>query len=220
MDFYKAQRSAWDRDYKVRGALWQGPVFFEFPFTEHMRVLELGCGNGKTFAALLRMRCRVTAIDFSPNAVEICKQVAKDSSVSGNKAGGSAIVQVADVLSLPFQDGSFDAVVAFHILGHLLEKAMKRAASEIHRVLVPGGKVYAQVFSTNDMRIGKGQEVEKGTFMRGTGVACHYFTEEELNNLFESAGFAKISSQRLQQKKKYEGKEMIREKLTSIYEKK
>jgi SAM-dependent methyltransferase len=45
--------------------------------------------------------------------------------------------QVADAGALPFEDASFDAVCAFHMLYHLPDPA--RGVAEIARVLKPGG---------------------------------------------------------------------------------
>jgi len=48
---------------------------------------------------------------------------------------------VADLLDLPFDDGSFDAVVAQGVLEHVIDP--QRAAAEIHRVLAPDGLVFS-----------------------------------------------------------------------------
>ena len=34
------------------------------------------------------------------------------------------------------------------------------------------------------MRTGEGEEVEPGTFQRGSGILTHYFTENEVEELF------------------------------------
>ncbi len=46
---------------------------------------------------------------------------------------------VSDAHQLPFADASFDAVVSFNTFEHLYDP--ERAASEIHRVLKPGGRL-------------------------------------------------------------------------------
>lgn len=49
--------------------------------------------------------------------------------------------QVADAQNLPFDDATFDAVIANHMLYHLPD--VERALAGIRRVLKPGGKFYA-----------------------------------------------------------------------------
>jgi SAM-dependent methyltransferase/uncharacterized protein YbaR (Trm112 family) len=48
---------------------------------------------------------------------------------------------VADLLDLPFEAGSFDAVVAQGVLEHVIDP--QRAVEEIHRVLTPDGLVFS-----------------------------------------------------------------------------
>jgi SAM-dependent methyltransferase len=50
---------------------------------------------------------------------------------------------VCDAHDLPFADGSFDAVICQAVLEHVVDPP--RVVSEIHRVLAPGGLVYAEI---------------------------------------------------------------------------
>ncbi len=52
-------------------------------------------------------------------------------------------VRSLDLHSLPYDDASFDAVLANHVLEHVADDA--RALAEIHRVLRPGGWAMLQV---------------------------------------------------------------------------
>lgn len=49
---------------------------------------------------------------------------------------------VCDAHDLPFADGSFDGVLAQAVLEHVVDPP--RCVSEIHRVLRPGGVIYAE----------------------------------------------------------------------------
>ncbi len=50
---------------------------------------------------------------------------------------------VADVHDLPFEDGSFDAVVAIEVIEHL--RSPQEAVAEIFRVLRPGGRIFVSI---------------------------------------------------------------------------
>jgi len=208
-DFRNAQARHWEREYRTRGALWAGPSLFDFPIPAGARVLELGCGSGKTLSALLKTEAKLTAIDASPKAVSLCRKMA----LAKNRHDTEFLV--ADVCSLPFPDSAFDFIVAFHVLEHLLEADRAAAVSEIQRVLAKGGKAFVQAFSTGDMRFGKGEELEEGTFLRN-GLITHYFTESELEKLFGS--FRRLSISKTHKEKKYHGKELKRERIVAVFE--
>jgi demethylmenaquinone methyltransferase/2-methoxy-6-polyprenyl-1,4-benzoquinol methylase len=58
-------------------------------------------------------------------------------------AGLRPHLQQADVLSLPYDDQSFNVVMAAHVLEHLSDP--QRALAEMVRVLRPGGMVFVCV---------------------------------------------------------------------------
>lgn len=70
-------------------------------------VLEVGCGWGELAARIIRETgAAVTAIDPSPRMVELARQRGVDA-------------RVGDVQELPFENGSFAAVVAAWMLYHV-----------------------------------------------------------------------------------------------------
>ncbi len=173
---------AWNREYREKGRIWRGapPRLPDLP--PGSRVLEPGCGNGKTLAAMLRRPWRVVALDLSPLAVRLGEEVAANL----QDVPSEAHLLVADVSSLPFRDSTFDAVFAFHVIGHLHENDRRRAAREAARALKAGGRLFFLEFGVEDMRAGKGEEVDTKTFRRGGGVLTHYFSEGEVLNLFDT----------------------------------
>lgn len=167
--------AAWDEDYRRRGNLWGGAVAPLPDIPAGAAVLELGCGNGKTLSALARHSSGAVAIDVSPRAVALARQRPDTASVH---------LAVADARHLPFCGETFDAVFIVHVAGHLTGPGRRALASEVRRVLLPGGTTFFRGFSIEDMRAGKGEETEHRTFARGDGILTHYFTEDEVSDLF------------------------------------
>lgn len=170
------RRQAWDRKYSTAHPLWRGPSTAAFEAGPGKMILELGCGDGKTLRSLLATGATVVALDFSAKAVRCCR---------GWLAPGAFVhLLQAQVGRLPFAPRSFDLVVAHHILEHLYLEERRALATEALRVLSPGGSLSFRSFSQEDMRFGKGEEVEERTFLRD-GVLHHYFSSEEVRQLFQ-----------------------------------
>jgi SAM-dependent methyltransferase len=174
--FMAAELNSWDDDYQRRGRLWGGsvPAFPLLPPSS--RILELGCGNGKAISSLVREGYPVTAIDISPHAAALCRDTCRDPD--------QARILIADVQKTPFCNGSFDIVNASHITGHLSLAGRRKLAGEVFRLLSPGGTLFFRDFSAEDFRCGRGEQTEDGTFMRKNGIITHYFTGDEVRELF------------------------------------
>lgn len=141
--------------------------------------MDIGCGNGKTTSALIKMGMDVTGLDFSPSAISHCI------SMFGDKAKFS----IAECNHMPFPDDMFQAVTAVHILEHLDDTQLKETVAEMQRVLMPGGLVFVRTFAVGDMRAeGKDRNV------RGNGIEYRYYTEEDMTSIFK--GFELVSCER------------------------
>jgi MPBQ/MSBQ methyltransferase len=201
-------REAWDADYVQKGRLYAGAPHPLPPFPAGSRVLELGCGNGKTLTAMLQTGWQVVAADFSHQAVVLARKCVLDS---------TAAVAVADARMLPFHDDMFDVVFAYHVLGHMTGTGRNRAARELFRVLKPGGKLIFCDFSTEDFRYGSGQQTEPGTFLRGNGIATHYFTEPGVTGLLYEFSCESIHTD--QWTLRVRGDHHVRSEITAVFRK-
>jgi SAM-dependent methyltransferase len=93
------------------------------------RMLEVGGGPGELAERMQKeLGAEVSFLDISPRMVELARERGVDA-------------QVGDVQSLPFDDGSFDTVVAAWMLYHVPD--LDRGLAEIARVLRPGGALVA-----------------------------------------------------------------------------
>jgi SAM-dependent methyltransferase len=93
------------------------------------RCLDLGCGTGAFVPVLVAQGWTVVGVDLSADQLRVARERV------GEMA--EALVQ-ADAAALPFEDGSFDAVVA--VLVHTDVDAYDAALREAARVLRRGGR--------------------------------------------------------------------------------
>jgi ubiquinone/menaquinone biosynthesis C-methylase UbiE len=103
-----------------------------------VRVLDIGCGCGRNIKSILKVTDKVTGIDNDEQAVDEAKK----------EMVGSPNVKIilADAISLPFAENSFDVVVLFDTLQNLAENKVK-ALKEFGRVLAVDGKILISVYS-------------------------------------------------------------------------
>jgi SAM-dependent methyltransferase len=104
------------------------------------RLLDVGCGTGKSFAPMLAAGYEVVGCDISPAMVERARQL----------AGGEAEVLVADMRDLPPID-AFDLVTCIDDgLNYLLsDEELEAAFTGMARNLRPGGLL---LFDLNTIR--------------------------------------------------------------------
>ncbi|NUN11543.1 class I SAM-dependent methyltransferase [Candidatus Micrarchaeota archaeon] len=206
----KLHQLAWEKDYAKRGSLWRGSSGFDPKLPKKTKILELGVGNGKNLTALVHAGYSVYAIDSSQTAVKMCRELLK-------KFKKKAVLKTEDCCSLSFENNFFDAVVAFHTIGHLTAAERIQSVKEIFRVLKPGGIVFFKDFGLRDMRYGKGTLVEKDSFKRGNGIWYHYFTEKELRELFKEFKTKELGIESW--KVFFAGKDYYRQEVHGVFEK-
>jgi SAM-dependent methyltransferase len=108
------------------------------------RLLDLGCGGGRHAFEAFRLGARVVALDASAEELSKVRDTVGAMVVAGQVPcrEGAAAVQ-GDALDLPFEDSSFDRVVAAEVLEHIPDDT--GAMHELARVLRPGGTIAVTV---------------------------------------------------------------------------
>ncbi len=96
------------------------------------RVLDVACGAGNGAIAAARRYTQAVGVDYVPALLERARERAA--------AEGYEIEFVeGDAEALPFEDGSFDAVLS--TFGVMFAPNQQRAADELVRVCKPGGRI-------------------------------------------------------------------------------
>jgi SAM-dependent methyltransferase len=119
-----------ERDYSP-GRTWQSLAVGIAALLRLGDVLDAGSGDGAAAASLAPYCRSLTCIDTNPQAIEAAgRRLRKFEHVRA---------EVADVHELPFDEGSFDAVLLFHTLTYAEHPA--RALGECARVLRKQGRL-------------------------------------------------------------------------------
>lgn len=96
------------------------------------KVLDVAAGNGNATLAFARRWCDVTSTDYVEKLLAQGRARAQAETLN-------VTYQIADAEQLPFENGTFDAVVS--TFGVMFAPNQLKAASEMLRVCRPGGKI-------------------------------------------------------------------------------
>src|SRR5690606_20544961 len=99
------------------------------------RVLDVGCGFGRTLAML--------GSSYTPFGVEISAEQAKQADVTATARGGWVVQASATEGVRTFDEGFFDGVIMHAFLEH--ENAPRELLEGVHRVLKPGAPAIIKV---------------------------------------------------------------------------
>ena len=154
-------------------------------FKKGSKILEIGCNTGQYTTLFNKLGYKMVGVDLSEKAIELAKE--NNQLLNLNIEYFQADVEY---LSL-FKENSFDGVVSFSTLRYVsnLNKALK----EINRVTKKGGKrtldfpnKYCPWFNILKKYYGLGRHIND-----------HFFSTNELTNLFRETGFSEIEARKI-----------------------
>lgn len=143
-----------DENFKLRGDLhsysvnkedWNTWCFNKMEIPNNARILELGCGTGHFWIKNknnINPNWSITLSDFSTGMLESAKD--RLSQLDNN-----FIYKQFDAQDIPFEDESFDIVIAKHMLYFVPD--IEKVLGEIKRVLAKDGYFYATANSCESM---------------------------------------------------------------------
>lgn len=154
---------------------------------EAQRLLDVATGPGNLAAAAAAQGAQVTGLDLSPRMLDVARGLHP-----------AVTFREGDAEHLPFDGGSFDAIVSAFGVGHFPDTAL--ALADWMRVLVPGGRI-AVSWWDDPVR-----SRVNGVFFEAFGAlglslpaaipagpsAFRYSTPEALTDLMQGAGLEEV----------------------------
>ena len=108
----------------------------------HDRVVDLGCGSGRTLLWNRDWGAAAVGIDISP--------------FFSAEARRDLDLLIGDLRKLPFADGTFTKACSLDVLEHLSPEALRGMLGEAARVLAPGGALFVYTHVRKNARIAIG----------------------------------------------------------------
>ena len=203
---------AWDKEYAH--LKWGGPASIrslKAYLAPGVRILDAGSGNGRYLGELSK-HYDVIGVDVSLTALCSSRAQLARSHRFAEHVGAS-------VHTLPFKSGSFDGIICYGVLQHLFKEEREVAVREFSRLLNSGGFIFFEAFGCEDMRCGgePSNPFEEKTFSRQNGIIYHYFTEEEVKELF--CGFETLELKNIIKEKIFRGKSYQRHMVRGVFRK-
>lgn len=141
-------------------------------------ILDLGCGSGNDTLYLINKGKKVISCDQSSNAIENIKN-------NFPEIYDTKCFNMLD--GMPFDDNSFDIIIADLCLHYFREIDTLKILNEIKRILTKKGSLIFRVNSINDVNhgAGKGNEVERHLYETSDKRLKRFFDEEDIRYFFK-----------------------------------
>jgi ubiquinone/menaquinone biosynthesis C-methylase UbiE len=186
----------WDKIYKqygeVQSEILPTVILSVEIFNEYkcINIMDLGCGTGRHTIFLAQNNFNVLAVDISETGLDTTKTKANNLVLNNIK------YMQSDMRNIPLDENTLDGILCVWTTGHGKLNDVEKNVNEIYRILKPNGVVIIDYVSTEDEHYGKGEEIEKNTFLNNMegeeNIPHHYSTKMEIEYLYKKFNEIKI----------------------------
>lgn len=193
-----AQKQEWEKFYDANLATEWYPSESVIRFLcsykkEHgskgVRVLDLGCGNGRHVWLAAKEGFSAYGIDLSEQAIKLARAWLRREKLPFKKLQSGDITQ-----SLPYVSDFFDIVVSYGVLDHMTLIQAKKVMAEVKKILKPGGILFLKLEANTSFTFDSKKQVAKNEIILNKaaerGMLQHFFDQKEVKSLVK--GFETI----------------------------
>ncbi len=211
MDDHSVYHRSWQNTYLERDDLWRSMYpqgYLEFrgladlvtTAESGMMVLDAGIGTGEAVLPLLKKGLKVTGIDISKKALEICAKKFKEMGASEEQYH----LLNTSISLFEYPHDQYDIVIDYYTSQHIRQPSKDEFYNLVHRSLLKGGMFllgqYSPEYLSHQPNL---RQKEGGVFYSDERYFCVLSTDE-MQELLESLGFCIESTYRYETKGFYE----------------
>ncbi len=183
---YQKHKEFFETAYRTGSDLWthlplknRGELLME-KLPKNSLILDAGSGRGLFAKKLVEAGYNVIGLDFESNIV----RKSNEDVLHWGLEGRLKFVE-GSVLDIPFTDSSFDGVCDFGLMENLFEEDWEQYASEISRILKPGGYYLNTSLSSETQKFFEffPKASNGGGFIK-YDVHYHFFNKDEMKKIF------------------------------------
>lgn len=138
------------------------------------KILVPGAGYGRNTKLFTDANLEVVGIEISETAINIAR-----------KYNPKTKFFQGSVFDMPFEDEKYDSIYSCYVLHLFLKEERISFLKKCYDQLKTKGFAFFVVFSEKDSSFGRGERVEKNTYVSKPWRPVHYFTEPDLRAHFK-----------------------------------
>lgn len=138
-----------------------------------IKVLDVGCGNGRDCKYMSEKGFDVNGIDLSTGMLSIAKE-----KVPNGK------FEIMDITDITYLDNSYDGIISNCSLFHIPSEELPKTLESFRRILKPNGKLLLI------LQEGNGEKMVEEPYRPGVHIYMNYFSTEQINNLLQNYDFS------------------------------
>lgn len=134
------------RKYAQNPLGWYPWIYSKLPIRENQNILEVGCGNGELWRKMKDSLPKEASLLLS----DISSGMLRSAAARLKGISPSFSFEQFDMQNIPYEDNSFDLVIANHVLFYARDR--KKALGELYRVLKKGGCLCLSTYGRKHMK--------------------------------------------------------------------